>query len=128
MVCVQEAKRQPLLNSFDLKGVAERVKSGKCMHSILVPNTTVRLTNGKLDKLLCHGASVKPSVMFVGGAAFSLFAACHDAVACSYAVALTRRMHVLSRNLHCLDLHCGSLHDCCVTAKRAQICIHTAYT
>ena len=78
MVFVQEAKRQALLNSFDLKGVAERIKSGKCMHSKLVPKATVCLTNNKLDKLLCHGAIVpvvlhnKPSVVLVGGAASSL--------------------------------------------------------
>ena len=49
MVCVQEAKRQPLLNSFDLKGVAERIKSGKCMRSELVSNATVCLTNNKIN-------------------------------------------------------------------------------
>ncbi len=41
MGCVQEAKRQPLLDSFDLKGIAERIKSGKRMHSKLVSNTAI---------------------------------------------------------------------------------------
>ncbi len=78
MVCVQEAKQQRLLNSFDLKDVAERIKSGKCMHSKLVSNATVCLTSTKSDKLPCHGASVPivprntPSVEFVGSAVSSL--------------------------------------------------------
>ena len=41
MGCVQEGKRQPLLNSFDLKGVAERIKSGKCTHPKPVPDTAI---------------------------------------------------------------------------------------
>ena len=77
MGCVQEAKRQPLLDSFNLKGVAERIKSGKCLRSGVVSNATVCLTSTE-SKLLCHGASVTtvphntPSVVFVGSAASSL--------------------------------------------------------
>ncbi len=41
MGCIQDGKRQPLLNSFDLKGVAERIKSGKCTHPKLVPNAAI---------------------------------------------------------------------------------------
>ena len=41
MGCVQKAKRQPLLDSFDLKGVAERIKSGKRMHFTLVSGTAI---------------------------------------------------------------------------------------
>ena len=124
MGCVQEAKQQPVLDSFDLKGIAERIKSGKRTSSKLVSNATICLIDTKTNKPLCRGASVpnvlhnRPSVMF---AASYLCVACHNvAVARSQADALTSHMHVLSMTLHCLDVHCAGLHNCCVNANNAS--------